>query len=107
MQKYFHRGAYFQDKAVDGSEPLYLRNFHEPLAADKVDKEALPKVMRLRRGQWGIKGQVKHTHLTDVDTTNKDSLISQADPKLFQKLQGKMAGLKRKEVFDRPSSRGI
>ena len=33
-----------EDKAVDGSEPLYLRDFHDGTAADKVDKSALPKV---------------------------------------------------------------
>ena len=29
---------------MDGSEPLYLRDFHDGTAADKVDKSALPKV---------------------------------------------------------------
>jgi microfibrillar-associated protein 1 len=107
MQKYFHRGAYFQDKAVDGSEPLYLRDFHEGTAWDKVDKSALPEVMQLRRGLWGMKGQVKHTHLSAEDTTNKSSLVSQMDEKLASKMHGKMAGVKGKDSMDRPTARGI
>merc|ERR1719238_2115726 len=107
MQKYFHRGAYFQDKAVDGSEPLYLRDFHDGTAADKVDKSALPKVMQLRRGLWGMKGQVKHTHLSAEDTTSKESLVGQMDQKLADKLYNKMAGVKAKDVLDRPTPRGI
>merc|ERR1719158_1520897 len=57
LQKYYHRGAHFQDKAVDGSEPLYLRDVHEPLESEKFDKNMLPKAMQLRRGQFGFSGQ--------------------------------------------------
>jgi microfibrillar-associated protein 1 len=36
------------------------------------DKTALPKILQKRRNDFGKKGQSKHTHLTDVDTTNFD-----------------------------------
>ena len=35
----------------------YLRNFHEPTAADKVDKQALPKVLRQAGGPAGGGGR--------------------------------------------------
>merc|ERR1719359_1371854 len=77
MQKYYHRGGFFQDKAAKGEEPLYLRDYHEPLAEEQLDKNSLPKAMQLRRGQFGKKGQVKHTHLTDADTTDMSAAWSQ------------------------------
>mmetsp|Transcript_4486 Transcript_4486/g.10424 ORF Transcript_4486/g.10424 Transcript_4486/m.10424 type:complete len:485 (-) Transcript_4486:59-1513(-) len=101
MQKYYHRGGFFQDKARTGEEPLYLRDYHEPLAEEKHDKNLLPKVMQLRRGQFGKKGQVKHSHLTQVDTTDKSAAWAQQD-KQVQKYQEKMAAAKGVDKFDRP-----
>jgi len=103
LQKYYHRGGYFQDKAVTGEEPLYLRNFHEPTEEEKFNKEALPSAMQLRRGQFGKKGQVKHTHLTAVDTTDMQAAWSQQS-KQVQRYQEKMAGAKGVNAFDRPSA---
>merc|ERR1719329_1588711 len=77
MQKYYHRGGFFQDKARTGEEPLYLRDYHEPTAEETFDKNLLPKAMQVRRGLFGKKGQVKHTHLTDVDTTDMSAAWSQ------------------------------
>lgn len=109
LQKYYHRGGYFQDKAVNGEEPLYNRDYHEPLAEEQFDKQLLPKAMQLRRGQFGKKGQVKHTHLTDVDTTDMSAAWAQQS-KVMQKYQERMAAAKGVHVFDRPatssSSRG-
>jgi len=104
MQKYYHRGGFFQDKARTGEEPLYLRDYHEPLAEEKYDKSMLPKAMQLRRGEFGKKGQVKHTHLTDSDTTDMTAAWSQHN-KQVQKYQEKMAGAKGIMKFDRPSMR--
>lgn len=101
MQKYYHRGGFFQDKAVEGAEPLYLRDYHEPLEEEKYDKSLLPKAMQLRRGQFGKSGQVKHSHLTDVDTTDMSAAWSQSS-KQVQRYQEKMAGAKGVMNFDRP-----
>lgn len=103
LQKYYHRGGFFQDKAVAGDEPLYLRDYHEPLEEEKYDKNLLPKAMQLRRGQFGKKGQVKHSHLTEVDTTDFQAAWSQHS-KQVQKYQEKMAGAKGVGAFDRPSA---
>mmetsp|Transcript_64472 Transcript_64472/g.186874 ORF Transcript_64472/g.186874 Transcript_64472/m.186874 type:complete len:492 (-) Transcript_64472:89-1564(-) len=103
LQKYYHRGGFFQDKATTGEEPLYNRDYHEPLEEEKFDKQLLPKAMQLRRGQFGKKGQVKHTHLTDVDTTDKSAAWAQSS-KPMQRYQERMAGVKAKDVFDRPTT---
>jgi len=107
LQKYYHRGGFFQDKAVEGSEPLYLRDYHEPLEEEKFDKQLLPKAMQLRRGQFGKKGQVKHTHLTESDTTDMSAAWSK-HTKQIERYQERMATASGVNAFDRPagSSRG-
>lgn len=102
LQKYYHRGGFFQDKASTGEEPLYNRDYHEPTAEETFDKNLLPKAMQLRRGQFGKKGQVKHTHLTDVDTTDQTAAWSQ-HTKVMQKYQERMATAKSIDKFDRAS----
>jgi len=104
LQKYYHRGGFFQDKAVSGEEPLYLRDVHEPLDSEKYNKELLPKAMQLRRGEFGKKGQVKHTHLTESDTTDKTAAWAQHTKQVAQ-YQQKMAGAKGIMNFDRPALR--
>jgi len=104
LQKYYHRGGFFQDKAVSGEEPLYLRDYHEPLEEEKFDKKMLPGAMQLRRGQFGKKGQVKHTHLTEVDTTDMSAAWSQST-KQIQRYQEKMAGASGVNDFSRPALR--
>ncbi|CAK9085791.1 unnamed protein product [Durusdinium trenchii] len=102
LQKYYHRGGFFQDKAASGEEALYLRDYHEPLEEEKYDKNLLPKAMQLRRGEFGKKGQVKHSHLTDVDTTDMSAAWSQSS-KVVQRYQEKMAAAKGVTNFERPS----
>lgn len=105
MQKYFHKGGFFMDKAQDGSEPIYLRNFHEPLEEEKYDKNLLPKAMQLRRGQFGKMGQVKHVHLSEADTTDFQAPWALRDANV-SKYQGRMATASGVESFDRPGARG-
>eukprot|EP00921_Rhytidocystis_pertsovi_P000901 GHVQ01001560.1.p1 GENE.GHVQ01001560.1~~GHVQ01001560.1.p1 ORF type:complete len:494 (+),score=122.30 GHVQ01001560.1:183-1664(+) len=97
MQKYYHRGAFFQDKAITGDEPLYLRDYAAPVGEDAMDKKILPKAMRLRRGQFGRQGQVKHTHLTDVDTTDFTA------PWATEGTSDKLAAIKARNDFTRPA----
>mmetsp|Transcript_64319 Transcript_64319/g.112167 ORF Transcript_64319/g.112167 Transcript_64319/m.112167 type:complete len:490 (-) Transcript_64319:147-1616(-) len=103
LQKYYHKGTFFQDKATSGEEPLYNRDYHEPLEEEKFDKTLLPAAMQVRRGLFGKKGQVKHTHLTDVDTTDMSAAWSQHS-KQVQRYQERMAGASGVDKFDRPSS---
>mmetsp|Transcript_41599 Transcript_41599/g.109817 ORF Transcript_41599/g.109817 Transcript_41599/m.109817 type:complete len:485 (+) Transcript_41599:228-1682(+) len=106
LQKYYHRGGFFQDKATTGEEPLYNRDYHEPLEEEKFDKTALPKAMQLRRGQFGKKGQVKHTHLTESDTTDMSAAWAQRT-KEIAKYQSKMAAAGGVNDFSRPSTRSL
>jgi len=102
LQKYYHRGGFFQDKARTGEEPLYNRDYHEPTAEETFNKELLPKAMQLRRGQFGKKGQVKHTHLTEADTTDMTAAWSQ-HTKQVQRYQERMAGASGINNFDKPT----
>jgi Microfibril-associated/Pre-mRNA processing len=52
LQKYWHKGAFFQAGAdgsydVDGADPVYLRDYSAPTGEDKMDKTMLPAVMQV------------------------------------------------------------
>ncbi|KAH0987298.1 hypothetical protein GBA52_014475 [Prunus armeniaca] len=51
MQKYYHKGAFFQSEPDDyattvGTDGIYTRDFSAPTGEDKMDKTILPKVCR-------------------------------------------------------------
>jgi len=73
MQKYYHKGAFFQEGADDviqsaGKDDIYTRDFSEPTGEDKMDKSILPKVMQVKH--FGRSGRTKWTHLVNEDTTD-------------------------------------
>ena len=72
LQKYYHKGAFFQDEAYNNSEHIYNRDFNLPTWEDTIDKTNLPKLLAKRRGNVWKKSQSKYTHLNDADTTNFD-----------------------------------
>lgn len=68
LQKYYHRGAYFQD---GGEEELFMQDFNEATGEDRtVDRTLLPTVLQVKK--FGLKGRTKYTHLVDQDTTATD-----------------------------------
>ncbi len=74
MQKYFHKGAFFQEAADDafgtaGPDEIYKRDFNAPTAEEKYDKSLLPSAMQVRKGTFGRAGQSKWTHLANEDTS--------------------------------------
>jgi len=77
MQKYYHKGAFFQAEADDrfgtvGTFDIYKRDFGEATGDDKgMDRSLLPKPMQVKKGMFGRAGQTKWTHLADADTTAK------------------------------------
>ncbi|KAK9713449.1 hypothetical protein RND81_06G027800 [Saponaria officinalis] len=73
MQKYYHKGAFFQDQPDDkaatmGSDDIYRRDFSAPTGEDKLNKTILPKVMQVKH--FGRSGRTKWTHLVKEDTTD-------------------------------------
>lgn len=98
MQKYYHRGAFFMDE----EEELYKRDFTAPTGDDHFDKSVLPKVMQVRKDQFGKMSRTKYTHLGDQDTSKKDSAWSQKTP-IAERLEKKRGGVQ--QVFERPSAK--
>ncbi|KAI5670333.1 hypothetical protein M9H77_10697 [Catharanthus roseus] len=95
MQKYFHKGAFFQSNPDDragtaGADNIYARDFSAPTGEDKMDKTILPKVMQVK--QFGRSGRTKWTHLVNEDTTDWNNPWTFNDP-LRAKYNAKMAGL--------------
>jgi microfibrillar-associated protein 1 len=75
MQKYYHKGAFFQTESDDrdaaGGDVIYKRDFSMPTGEDKMDKTILPKVMQVKH--FGRSGRTKWTHLVAEDTTKWDN----------------------------------
>jgi len=106
MQKYYHKGAFFQEGSDDqfgtaGPHEIYKRDFSEATGEDRVDKSSLPKAMQLRKGQFGKMGQTKWTHLSAEDTTQfEDNPWMDKKSKALDEYSKKMAG--NKQSFEKP-----
>lgn len=97
LQKYYHRGAFFMNEEDD----VYKRDFNAPTLEDHFDKTVLPKVMQVKN--FGRSGRTKYTHLVDQDTTSFNSAWSQQSTQNIKFLKQKAAGVRDKDLFDRPS----
>lgn len=75
MQKYYHKGSFFQDLDV-----LKDRDY-SAMTESAADKKSLPEVMQVR--DYGKKGRGKWTHLTNEDTSRP----RQEDPR-FKGMSG-------------------
>mmetsp|Transcript_56590 Transcript_56590/g.150893 ORF Transcript_56590/g.150893 Transcript_56590/m.150893 type:complete len:464 (-) Transcript_56590:328-1719(-) len=102
LQKYFHRGAFYQDDETIAKEEVYRRDFNEPVQDDLIDRANLPKPMQKRRGQFGFMSNTKYTHLTDQDTSNlADNPWAMKNNPTQAKLLRRGGGMD-VEVVDRP-----
>ncbi|KAI7747894.1 hypothetical protein M8C21_002487 [Ambrosia artemisiifolia] len=95
MQKYYHKGAFFQDDPDDrsgtvGADGIFRRDYSAPTGEDKMDKSILPKVMQVKH--FGRSGRTKWTHLVNEDTTDWNNPWTSNDP-LRAKYNAKMAGM--------------
>ncbi|KAJ0624482.1 putative microfibrillar-associated protein [Helianthus annuus] len=95
MQKYYHKGAFFQDDPDDksgtvGADGIFRRDYSAPTGEDKMDKSILPKVMQVKH--FGRSGRTKWTHLVNEDTTDWNNPWTNNDP-LRAKYNTKMAGM--------------
>ena len=70
MQKYYHKGAFYQGSDNEGNNDIEERDFNMPTGEDKTDKTFMPSILQKRQGTFGRKGNSKWTHLTNEDTTN-------------------------------------
>jgi len=100
MQKYYHKGAYYQDN----NDPIFQRDFNVAIGEENFDKSTLPGVLQLKRGDFGKKGRSKWTHLSNEDTTNFDPTW-RGDESIKEKLIMKQAGYKGVGTLDRPTSK--
>ncbi|GKA48535.1 microfibrillar-associated protein 1-like protein [Tanacetum coccineum] len=96
MQKYYHKGAFFQDDPDDtagtaGADGVYMRGYSSPTGEDKMDKTILPKVMQVKH--FGRSGRTKWTHLVNEDTTDWNNPWTYNDT-LRAKYNSQMAGMK-------------
>ena len=111
MQKYYHKGAFYQDsdgnedELADGpkkNDDLKQRDFNMPTMEDKNDKSVLPQLLQKRMGTFGRKGNSKWTHLTAEDTTNFDP-STRVSEHLAKKQMQRQGGFKAADTLDRPS----
>eukprot|EP00007_Cunea_sp_BSH-02190019_P003492 CAMPEP_0174230330 /NCGR_PEP_ID=MMETSP0417-20130205/1097_1 /TAXON_ID=242541 /ORGANISM="Mayorella sp, Strain BSH-02190019" /LENGTH=546 /DNA_ID=CAMNT_0015307987 /DNA_START=83 /DNA_END=1720 /DNA_ORIENTATION=+ len=91
MQKYYHRGAFFQDT----DDEVLKRDVTAATGEDLLNRAALPTVMQVKR--FGIAGRSKYTHLVDQDTLGNQrdqrSLWGWEEKDEFaRKLQRRMGG---------------
>ena len=61
MQKYYKLGPFFGDS----NDPIYKRDYNVSVGEDNWDKSNLPKVLQVRRGEFGKASRSKYTHLND------------------------------------------
>jgi microfibrillar-associated protein 1 len=107
LQKYYHRGAFFQTEATwkhDESAPLAgiatERDFSAPTGEDVFKKESLPEVMQVKN--FGRRGRSKWTHLAAEDTTDLNAMPWAQNPAVRKKAEARMAGTE--QVFTKPKN---
>lgn len=64
MQRYYHKGAFFQDQG----DEIYSRDYLQPTLEDNMNRELLPEMLQVKK--FGLSGRTKWTHLTKEDTTD-------------------------------------
>jgi microfibrillar-associated protein 1 len=101
MQKYYHKGAFFQDemKEIDKTHDWAGRTGEDSY----IDKAALPKVLQVKN--FGRAGRTKYTHLADQDTSRGKDNMFLADRDVRQVMEKKMGGMKKDAGFDRPTKK--
>lgn len=89
MQKYYHKGAFFQDT----DDTLLKRDYNEPTLLDKQNKEVLPSAMQTR-DSFGKRSRSKWTHLTAEDTTSFEYGWGSKDNPTNYETVSKMSGMR-------------
>jgi len=93
LQKYYHKGAFYQDVESDKRDQVAIAAVGE----DQFDKAVLPKVMQVKN--FGRSGRTKYTHLVDQDTTGRENPWFMADTLKKKAQQQTFTG----DSLDKPS----
>ncbi|KAK9453609.1 splicing factor, Prp19-binding domain-containing protein [Dipodascopsis uninucleata] len=89
MQKYYHRGAFYQDMDILKRADYATENVEDAVK----DKSVLPKALQVREDQIGKRGRTRYTHLLDQDTSKgSDSPWFKRDT-INKRAQDKLGGL--------------
>ena len=81
MQKYYHKGAFYQDS----EDPLFKRDYNMPTPMEMVDKSVLPKILQKRIGNFGKKGQSKYTQQNQQPPHHTRYIITEQHQRLAPK----------------------
>jgi microfibrillar-associated protein 1 len=101
LQRYYHKGAFFQDEVKELSK---THDWTERTGEDTyINKAAVPKVLQVKN--FGKAGRTKYTHLADQDTSNMKDNPFLADRTVRQVMEKKMGGMKKDAGFDRPTKK--
>ncbi|KAI8072967.1 splicing factor, Prp19-binding domain-containing protein [Gongronella butleri] len=84
MQKYYHKGAFFQDMAE--KDGVFKRDYSAPTVNEVRKRDMLPEIMQVKN--FGLAGRTKYTHLKDQDTTDTSSPWAQQPPAKRQRHHG-------------------
>ncbi|EPY50352.1 microfibrillar-associated protein family protein [Schizosaccharomyces cryophilus OY26] len=88
LQKFYHKGAFYQDQDI-----VRNRDYSEAAEGEIQHKELLPKAMQVRGNTFGLAGQTRWTHLANEDTSKTGSAWSNPkNPLVRQNLQ-RLGGL--------------
>ncbi|EPX73158.1 microfibrillar-associated protein family protein [Schizosaccharomyces octosporus yFS286] len=88
LQKFYHKGAFYQDQDI-----LRNRDYSEAAEGEIQHKETLPKAMQVRGNAFGMAGQTRWTHLANEDTSKAGSAWSNPKNPLVQKTLQRLGGL--------------
>ncbi|KAK7205283.1 splicing factor, Prp19-binding domain-containing protein [Myxozyma melibiosi] len=89
MQKYYHKGAFYQD-----DDAVKRRDFHEKTIDEVKDKTALPKILQVRGDDFGKRGRSKWTHLSAEDTSQgADSPWFDPQSRVNKRAREKLGGM--------------
>ena len=110
LQKYYHKGAFFQDEDERGNNAtlgaIATRDYGAATGADaQGDRSKMPKAMQVKN--FGRKGRSKWTHLTAEDTSQRidKSESGREEWRISRNTQKRLAGYKGATDFDRPTRR--
>ncbi|WBW74467.1 splicing associated factor Saf3 [Schizosaccharomyces osmophilus] len=93
LQKFYHRGAFYQDQDI-----VRNRDYSEAAEGEIQHKETLPKAMQVRGNTFGMAGQTRWTHLANEDTSKTGSAWSNPKNPLVHKTLQRLGGLHSDEL---------